>query len=61
MTSRLSSGMEKIRLMTRIVAPNEYRDCTGGGSYETSLPGLMQLRPTKISVMLKPGLARELT
>ena len=40
-------GMEKIWLMTGTVAPNEYGNCKGRGSYETSLPGLMQLRTSE--------------
>ena len=39
--------MEKIRLMTGTVAPNEYGNCKGRGSYETSLPGLIQLRTSE--------------
>ena len=39
--------MEKMRLMAGTVAPNEYGNCTGRGLYETSLPGLMYLRPSE--------------
>ena len=39
--------MEKMRLMAGNEAPNEYGNCTGRGSYETSLPGLMQLCPSE--------------
>ena len=48
--------MEKMRLMAGTVAPNEYGNCTGRGLYETSLPGLMYLRPSESAL---PGNWRE--
>ena len=39
--------MEMKRLMAGAVVLNEYGNCTGRGSYETSLPSLMQRHPSE--------------